>query len=580
MENFSDSVSNNKEDLKEEGEEILPNVDRSSSSIAESSGANSTESIPVRTLERGDRAGSKKRAGEMKKRMHIDAKNKRKRKSKSIHPPTRGYTIQEGEDMLLVITNDPMRNTFKRRKTVVRKAKAPKARVKRKTSKAGIKEKAHMQIKSVTDDSDEGYDRWGQHLPVEVLVNIFRLVVKQEGAIPFLCRAARVCQLWNGAAANPVLWCSVAIGYCWIEPGKTQLPRTELKIQDTIRWLSQNRFSQLREFSLSHWKKNVDHALQAVSEHCPQLSLLKLSYCSGVTEKSFQSLGRNSPLLESIDIQYSEVQSEGLINFLENHGSQIRKILFTYGVKSDRILTVLAGGCCPELKLLEINTKLDSGYCQLPICIQALQSGCPKLQVFRMLNVTAMPKTARKGHCSTSGFPHLEELCIASSSLSFIMDSDLITLLHGSPNLRVLDLRGCARITATALSTLPCQELECLYWGLYFSSNSMMSSKKGIHLLTEKWNRTLQELDLSSQPFSENDLEVAMGDLAHSTGAERLRSLNLSGTKITSNALRSIIGQCSGLSYLNLSSCRHLPRGLKRVYRDQEDIQNLLDKLP
>uniref|UniRef100_A0A0E9RAD6 F-box domain-containing protein n=1 Tax=Anguilla anguilla TaxID=7936 RepID=A0A0E9RAD6_ANGAN len=65
-----------------------------------------------------------------------------------------------------------------------------------------------------------------------------------------------------------------------------------------------------------------------------------------------------------------------------------------------------------------------------------------------------------------------------------------------------------------------------------------------------------------------------MGNLAHSTGADGLRSLNLSGTKITSNVLRSIISHCSELNYLNLSSCRYLPRGLKRVYRSQETSSN------
>ncbi|XP_035286466.1 F-box/LRR-repeat protein 6 [Anguilla anguilla] len=579
MEEASHNVS--KLDRLERGEEILPNEDYIPPSFVESAGPGDSDSCPPGTSGRGDRAGSKKRSVKMKSSIKIGKTNKRKKVNRT---PSLGYTIQQGEDMLLIISNDPTWKVWKRKKTKEGRSKLRTARVKRETSKVGVKGKVNTQnVKfeaAVLSHEHEAYDRWGQNLPVEVLVNIFKLVVKKEGPIPFLCRAARVCHLWSGAATHPVLWSSVAIGYCWIEPGKTQSPKMQLKVQDTIRWLAENRFSQLREFHLCHWKKHVDYVVQVVSQHCPQLSELMLSHCSVLTEKAFQNLGKNCPSLESINMQHSEVQVEGLVSFLEMHGSQIRKILFSYGAKSDRLLTALAGGCCPELKLLEINTKLNSGYCQLPICIQALQSGCPKLQVFRMLNVTAMPKTARRGPCSASGFPLLEELCIASSSMSFIMDQDLITLLHGSPRLRVLDLRGCARITAMALSTLPCQELECLFWGLYSSSNSMTSSKKGIHLLTEKWSHTLQELDLSSQPFSEQDLEVAMGNLAHSTGADGLRSLNLSGTKITSNVLRSIISHCSELNYLNLSSCRYLPRGLKRVYRSQEDIQQLLDKLP
>ncbi len=66
----------------------------------------------------------------------------------------------------------------------------------------------------------------------------------------------------------------------------------------------------------------------------------------------------------------------------------------------------------------------------------------------------------------------------------------------------------------------------------------MVASKKGINMLAHKWNSTLRELDLANQPFSEEDMEIAMGYLAHSAGVDLFRSLNLSGTKITSSALR------------------------------------------
>uniref|UniRef100_A0A4W4EHK7 F-box and leucine-rich repeat protein 6 n=1 Tax=Electrophorus electricus TaxID=8005 RepID=A0A4W4EHK7_ELEEL len=239
----------------------------------------------------------------------------------------------------------------------------------------------------------------------------------------------------------------------------------------------------------------------------------------------------------------------------------------------------LQRGCCPELRLLEINTKLDSGHCTLPICIQALQLGCPKLQTFRLMNVNPIPKMIRNTPSATPGFPMLEELCIASSSHLFMTDLDLLNVLHGSPHLRVLDLRGCSRITAVGLYALPCQDLECLYWGLYFNSNVMVASNKGIHMLTEKWSHTLQELDLTNQPFSEEDMEIAMGHLANGSGADHFRSLNLTGTKITSSALRLLVAQSTTLNYLNLSSCRYLPRGLKRIYRGQKDIHQLLEKL-
>lgn len=98
-------------------------------------------------------------------------------------------------------------------------------------------------------------------------------------------------------------------------------------------------------------------------------------------------------------------------------------------------------------------------------------------------------------------------------------------------------------------------------------------------MVTQKWNQTLQQLDIANQLFSAEDLEIAMSHLAQATEADTLRSLNLSGTRITPPALRSVIGQMTALSYLNLTSCRYLPRGMKRIYRGQEDIRQLLDKL-
>ncbi|XP_065144928.1 F-box/LRR-repeat protein 6 isoform X1 [Paramisgurnus dabryanus] len=512
-------------------------------------------------------------------------KKKRKTIKRTIRP---NYTVQEGEDMLLIISNISSGDSIWKPKRKGCKKKQSKSKSKISPGKTR-KTPAKIKVPTVREETidkrvnlesvHDSFDQWGQSLPIEILVKIFQFAVVQDGAVPFLCRVGRVCHLWNRAASSPILWRSASIGYCWIEPGKSQLPGTEQKIRNTIDWLAQNRFAQMRDFSLCHWKKHVDYVIERVSQSCPNLQSVKLSYCTGLTEKAFQCLGAGCPSLENINVQHSEFNVDGLVSFLEMYGKQVKSIYFTHSTKSDRLLSTLSKGCCPELRLLEINTKLDGGYCQLPICIQALQIGCPKLQTFRLMNVTPVPKMIRNTPSSTCGFPLLEELCIATSSHSFMSDNDLSNVLHSSPHLRVLDLRGASRITAAGLDTLPCERLECLYWGLYFNSNTMVASKKGIHMLTQKWSNTLKELDLANQPFSEEDMEIAVGHLAHGNGLHSFRSLNLSGTKITSSALRLLIGQAPSLKYLNLSSCRYLPRGLKRLYHGQEDIQLLLDKL-
>lgn len=62
--------------------------------------------------------------------------------------------------------------------------------------------------------------------------------------------------------------------------------------------------------------------------------------------------------------------------------------------------------------------------------------------------------------------------------------------------------------------------------------------KKNLQLLMEKWGPTLQQLDITNQPFTEADLEVALTFLTQVAEADTLLSLNLSGTKITAQALR------------------------------------------
>ncbi|XP_036948581.1 F-box/LRR-repeat protein 6 [Acanthopagrus latus] len=525
-----------------------------------------------------------------------NAKAKKPKKARVSRPAQLGYTVHQGEDMLLVISSTtsqygesawtpPKKKGSKKKKKLTKgKVKAVQTKKKKKpiakpklANNPVAEEKRDTNLVMAQTVTDH---RWGQSLPEEVLINIFQMVVIQDGAVPFLCRVGRVCRLWNAAASSPVLWRKVTVGHCWIAPGKTQLPKTEKRIKDTFDWLAQNRFSQLRDFSLYHWTKNASYAVEVVAQFCPHLRSLTLSHCTGLTATAFQCLGLHSRALQSINLQYSEFQVEGPLEYLENHGSQIKQFLFTHGLKNDRFLTAITRGYCPDLELLEVNTKLNSKDCELPVCIQALQTACPKLKTFRMLNVRPLHKTMRNAGDSALGFPLLEELCIATTSCSYMTDKDLWEILFGSTRLRVLDLRGCSRITPSGLATLPCPELECLFWGQYFSSNVGLSSPKaGIHMVTQKWCQSLQQLDLANQLFSKEDLEIAMSHLAQATEADTLRSLNLSGTRITPPALRSIIGQMTALSYLNLSSCRYLPRGLKRIYRGQEDIRQLLDKL-
>uniref|UniRef100_A0A3P9PJF6 F-box and leucine rich repeat protein 6 n=1 Tax=Poecilia reticulata TaxID=8081 RepID=A0A3P9PJF6_POERE len=467
------------------------------------------------------------------------------RKAKKARVSRPAFTIQQGEDMLLYISNTSSQaegSLWTSRRKTVSKAKLLKNQKKKKKT---VCPKSRLERKTVKEEEEDRLpeeDRWGQLLPEEVLVSIFQMLVVQDGAVPFLCRVSRVCRLWNAAAATLTLWRKVAVNHCWIQPARGQTEKTSNRIKETFTWLAENRFSQLRDFTLCHWATSVDFALQTVSEFCPQLRSVHLSYCRGVTGSGLRSLGLRSRSLQRLNLQHSEFQVEGLVDFLEEHGKQIRQMLFTRSHRNDKVLAAIA--------------------------------------IFRMFNIQIQHKAMRKRGESEAGFPLLDEFCIANTEYSYMTDQVLLDVLFGSTRLRVLDLRGSTRITTFGLAQLPCPKLECLFWGQYFTKNiGFTSVKKNLQLLMEKWGPTLQQLDITNQPFTEADLQVALAFLAQVAEADTLLSLNLSGTKITAQALRPVVERMTALGYLNLSSCRNLPRGVKKIYRSQEEIQELLANL-
>ncbi|KAM6458433.1 F-box/LRR-repeat protein 6 isoform 5-T5 [Liasis olivaceus] len=371
---------------------------------------------------------------------------------------------------------------------------------------------------------------WGARLPAELLVRVLGLAVASEGgAVPLLCR----CPL-------------------------------------------------LRDFALGHWRGLVAPVLQAIGASCPLLASLRLSHCSGVTAEALRLLAESCPRLVSLNLQGSQVDSWAVTSFLEVAGARMRQLSLTYSSRIGAIIALLAGGCCPDLRLLEVNAEIKQSTQHFQLPIEQLQAAFPQLQVLRLLNVTYYPKPLPSSAAQSLGFPQLEELCLATTAFSFVDNNVLWRILCASSRLRVLDLRGCVRVTPKGLERLPCPDLEQLYLGLHYGASHLSRPLEGSPLLTWKWRHSLRELDLAGQSFSEQDLERAMAAFTQGggqRGAPVLRSLTLTGTKIALSTVSTLIASCPALSYLNLSSCRHLPRGTKKAYRGPDEVRQCLHQL-
>ncbi|XP_029420054.1 F-box/LRR-repeat protein 6 isoform X2 [Nannospalax galili] len=483
-----------------------------------------------------------------------------------LAPRGSGFHLLQADSMLLVLPGlEPTRARAHRR--IARRAARPSAR----TTAA-----AKPRTRPRPEPSEQGPDSgWGDRIPLEVLVHIFGLLVAADGPMPFLGRAARVCRRWHEATSHPALWHTVTLLPQLVGRSAKGNLKAEKKLLGSLEWLMPNRFSQLQRLTLIHWKSQVHPVLKLVSESCSQLTFLKLSDCHNVTADTLVMLAKACCQLHSLDLQHSMVESTAVVSFLEEAGPRMRKLWLTYSSQTTAILGALLGSCCPQLQVLEVSTGMNCNNTPLQLPVEALQKGCPRLQVLRLLNLMWLPKPCGRGVPQGPGFPSLEELCLAGSTCNFVSNEVLGRLLHCSPNLRLLDLRGCARITPAGLY------LEQLYLGLYGMSDQLTLAKEGSPLLTQKWYHTLRELDFSGQGFSEKDLEQALAVFSGTPGGLHpvLCSLNLRGTRVTPNTVSSLISSCPGLLYLNLESCRCLPRGLKRAYRGLEEVQWCLEQL-
>lgn len=127
-----------------------------------------------------------------------------KKKGRVFRAAKLGYTVHQGEDMLFVISSSssqfnglpwsPPKKKIKKKKRTKGKVKTVQIKKKKKVRAkpkpadnpvASFQEKEETNLFVPQKTADH---RWGESLPEEVLINIFQMVVGQDGAVPFLCR--------------------------------------------------------------------------------------------------------------------------------------------------------------------------------------------------------------------------------------------------------------------------------------------------------------------------------------------------------------------------------------------------------
>ncbi|GBP73646.1 hypothetical protein EVAR_56325_1 [Eumeta japonica] len=276
------------------------------------------------------------------------------------------------------------------------------------------------------------------------------------------------------------------------------------------------------------------------------------------------------------------LSAASMAHVAEDFGSRLTHLMLANNkfTALQQILTSIAT-YCENLEVLDVSgTRATSHPAAVPL--EALQKGCPKMRVFRAANaqlVLASATTAQQ--MEAGGWPLLEELSIAGEAAAErvavgeyrLDDEALARLVRGATRLRLLDLRGLQRLTDSGLVRVPAWELQHLFLG---GCNVTRQSNACLELICEKWSNSLIELDLSWATAA-RPLDAAVLALAEDPQS-KLRILNLCGSSVSLEPVKKVLLRCPHLESINLSSCRALPRGMKRLYTGKE-LQDLKDSL-
>ncbi|XP_078326652.1 F-box/LRR-repeat protein 6-like isoform X2 [Crassostrea virginica] len=391
-------------------------------------------------------------------------------------------------------------------------------------------------------------------LPEEIWKYIFQIVIKESGPLPFLCRAAKVCKLWQGLASHPSLWRKVDLSFGWIRPKK-----------DTLKWLVRERLSQCREINMTNWTLTNDQ-LKMVLQNCSELKCLNLSYCKKLSQEGFAALVDNGEHLEKLDVSFTAINANNIKDIVMKHCKSIKELHI--GGNSYLNFPALANRIyenCSGLEVLDVsNCRFSGDY--VSIDVQKFQTHCPLLRVLRLGNSKFRLK---KTNGSLPGFEKLQELslgCLDSNKSGGINTAFVYDILIKSSELKLLDLGGCWNMEdMTPLLGLPFTDLEQLYL-----SSSPIRLNNLLGPLLQKCKHTLRILHIDKNIFLGDDLDTALQELFPLNSTSVLEVVNAAETNISESSVERLLRNCRNLHYINLSSCRALPRGIKREYKDKE----------
>lgn len=375
-------------------------------------------------------------------------------------------------------------------------------------------------------------------LPYEILLKIF-LYVKDDDIFSFYNTMTKVCTTWKKIAMDYKLWQVVCVPPC-AKKRKSQF----------MKWKESDLLSKAKELNLVNLGAFLTtEELKAICSSCPQLRCLAIGNQKLPKRDFFQSLFEDCPNLSHLNISCVESFSQSSFgDFFQKRGENIEQLGISQAYFVGRSFMSSLALYCPNIQELDMS-NLSGPEVVLPVA--ELQEKCPAIRILRLTNTSF---SERRKKIELPGFLNLEEISLAViPGNDSVSDGCFWRILSKSAKLKVLDIRGCTKLTSKTIMLLPANNLEFIF--MSHTKPHLMGSPE---LIMAKYKHSLTEIDLSWNSCA-NTLTSMIEHLICAESSP-LETLDLSGTRITLPVVRIILDNFKHLNVLKLHGCRSIER--------------------
>ncbi|XP_069484160.1 F-box and leucine-rich repeat protein 13 isoform X2 [Ambystoma mexicanum] len=481
-------------------------------------------------------------------------------------------------------------------------------------------------------------------LPQRAVLRIFSYV-----DIIDLARCAQVCRSWKIITQTSSLWSSIDFATARhkiqdkivvniLQKCRPYVIRLNLRSCSSLHWPSFKSISEcknLQDLNVSECEGLNDESMRVISEGCPALLYLNLSY-TDITNGTLRMLSRCLPNLQYLSLAHCRKFTDRGLQYLATGGKGCRKLIYLDLSGCTQIsvdgFKFVASGCSSlqHLKIDDMVTLTDS-------CIMVLLEKCQQIVSISLLGSPHLSDAAFKAifqsrklskiriegnnritdasfkllskHCPNLSHMYMADCqkitdnsLKAMSSMKYILilnvadcirisDPGIRNFLEGSSGakIRELNLTNCIRVSDISLLRISQRCHRLTYLSLRYCENVTDSGIELLGNMDSLISIDISGTSISDQKFCQQAKDVERLDISHCLHVSNqtlktlafcchsITSLNIAGCpKMTDVSIQYLTSVCRYLHILDISGCVHLSdRVLKYVQKSCKQLRVL-----